>query len=168
MSGEREVLSYEGFGIAARELAEMVAADHLRPDAVIGIARGGLPLAAALGYALDVKPLGTLNVEFYTGVGTTLDTPIVLPPTLDRDSLAGKSILLADDVADSGRTLQLVVELLRGDGSEVRTVCLFSKPTTVQEPDYVWKKTARWIDFPWSVLGPVAYPEGAAAGYSSR
>ena len=168
MSGEREVLSYEEFGIAAREVAEMVAADHFRPDAVIGIARGGLPLAAALGYALDVKSLGTLNVEFYTGVGTTLDTPIVLPPTLDRDSLAGKSILLADDVADSGRTLQLVVELLRAGGSEVRTVCLFSKPTTVQEPDYVWKKTAKWIDFPWSVQGSVAYAEGVAAGYSSR
>jgi hypoxanthine phosphoribosyltransferase len=168
VSGEREVLSYDGFGIAARELAEMVAGDRFRPDAVIGIARGGLPLAAALGYALDVKPLGTLNVEFYTGVGTTLDTPIVLPPTLDRSSLAGKSILLADDVADSGRTLQLVVDLLRSDGSEVRTACLFSKPTTVVEPDYVWKKTARWIDFPWSAQGPVAFPEGAAAGYSGR
>jgi hypothetical protein len=168
VSGEREVLSYEGFGLAARELAELVAADHFRPDAVIGIARGGLPLAAALGYALDIKLLGTLNVEFYTGVGTTLDTPIVLPPTLDRDSLVDNSILLADDVADSGRTLQLVVDLLRAGGSEVRTACLYSKPTTVQEPDYVWKKTALWIDFPWSVQGPVAYPEGVAAGYSGR
>jgi hypothetical protein len=97
-------------------------------------------------------------VEFYTGVGSTLDAPVVLPPTLDQESLAGKSILLVDDVADSGRTLKLVVELLRAGGGEVRTVCLYSKPTTVEEPYYVWKKTALWINFPWSVQGPVAYP----------
>ena len=162
---EREILSYELFGIAARELAEQVAADGFRPDAIVGIARGGLALAGALGYALDVKTLGSLNVEFYTGVGSTLETPVVLPPTLDRESLRGKSILLVDDVADSGRTLKLVVELLRagdggGSGSEVRTVCLYSKPSTVEEPDYVWRRTSRWIMFPWSSDGPVPYADG--------
>ena len=171
MDDEREILSYELFGRAARELAESIAADGFRPDAIVGIARGGLALAGALSYALEVKTLGSLNVEFYTGVGSTLETPIVLPPTLDRESLRGKSILLVDDVADSGRTLKLVVELLRagdgggaggggGRGSEVRTVCLYSKPTTVEEPDYVWRRTARWIMFPWSSDGPVPYPDG--------
>ena len=104
---EREILSYELFGVAARELAQTIADDGFRPDAIVGIARGGLTLAGALGYALDVKMLGSLNVEFYTGVGTTLDTPVVLPPTLDQESLQGKSILLVDDVADSRRTLAL-------------------------------------------------------------
>jgi len=155
---EREILSYELFGTAARELAERIAADGFRPDAIVGIARGGLPLAGALGYALDVKTLGSLNVEFYTGVGSTLETPVVLPPTLDRESLAGKSILLVDDVADSGRTLHLVLELLRAGGGEVRTVCLYSKPGSVETPDYVWRTTPHWILFPWSADGPVAYP----------
>jgi uncharacterized protein len=163
MADDREILSWEQFGAAARKLAETVAADGFRPDAIIGIARGGLPLAGALGYALDIKTLGSLNVEFYTGVGATLEAPVVLPPTLDRESLAGKSILLVDDVADSGRTLHLVVELLRAGGGEVRTVCLYSKPTTVEEPDYVWRRTSRWIAFPWSANGPVAYPEAVPA-----
>jgi hypoxanthine phosphoribosyltransferase len=158
VSDEREILTYELFGQAARELAQTIADDGFRPDAVIGIARGGLPLAGALGYALDLKMLGSLNVEFYTGMGTTLDAPIVLPPTLDQDSLHGKSILLVDDVADSGRTLKLVVKLLRDGGSEVRTVCLYSKPSTVEEPHYVWRKTSKWIMFPWSSEGPVTYP----------
>jgi len=155
---EREVLTYELFGTAARELATAIAADGFRPDAIIGIARGGLTLAGALGYALDVKMLGSLNVEFYTGVGSTLEAPVVLPPTLDQDSLKGKSILLVDDVADSGRTLALVLELLRAGGGEVRTVCLYSKPATVEEPYYVWRRTDKWINFPWSVEGPVPYP----------
>ena len=155
MADEREILTYELFGIAARELAQRIADDGFRPDAIIGIARGGLTLAGALGYALDVKMLGSLNVEFYTGVEERLDEPVLLPPALDRAALAGKSVLLVDDVADSGRTLALVLQLLQAGGGEVRTVCLYSKPGTVQTPDYVWRTTDRWIMFPWSSEGPV-------------
>ena len=104
--------------------------------------------------------LGSLNVEFYTGVEQRLDAPIVLPPTLDHASLAGKSILLVDDVADSGRTLALVLRLLEAGGGEVRTVCLYAKPGTVQMPYYAWRHTDRWIMFPWSAEGPVPYPGG--------
>lgn len=160
---DREILTYELFGVAARELAQRIADDGFRPDAIVAIARGGLTLAGALGYALDVKMLGSLNVEFYTGVGSTLETPVVLPPTLDQDSLAGKSILLVDDVADSGRTLALVLQLLRAGGGEVRTVCLYSKPASIEEPHYVWRHTDRWINFPWSVEGPVTARGDAAA-----
>lgn len=155
MADEREVLTYELFGTAARELAQAVADSGYRPDAIIAIARGGLTLAGALGYALDVKMLGSLNVEFYTGVEERLAEPVVLPPTLDQDSLAGKRVLLVDDVADSGRTLALVLQLLQAGGGEVRTVCLYSKPGTVLHPDYVWRTTDRWIMFPWSAEGPV-------------
>lgn len=155
---DREILTYELFGVAARELAERIAADGFRPDAIVGIARGGLTLAGALGYALDVKMLGSLNVEFYTGVGETLEAPVVLPPTLDQAALAGKSILVTDDVADSGRTLALVVRLLQAGSGEVRTVCLYTKPRTIEVPTYSWRETDRWIMFPWSSEGPVEYP----------
>jgi len=152
---EREILTYESFGRAARELAQTIVADGFRPDAIVGIARGGLPLAGALGYALEVKSLGTLNVEFYTGVQQRLPEPVVLPPSLDRSGLEGQKVLLVDDVADSGRTLALVLQLLEAGGGEVRTVCLYSKPGSVIEPTYVWKRTDRWILFPWSAEGPV-------------
>jgi hypoxanthine phosphoribosyltransferase len=155
VADEREILSYAAFGAAARELAQTIADDDYRPDAIVAIARGGLVLAGALGYALDVKMLGSLNVEFYTGVEERLDEPVVLPPTLDREALAGKRVLLVDDVSDSGRTLALVLALLRAGGGEVRSVCLYSKPGTVQQPDYVWRTTPNWIMFPWSAEGPV-------------
>jgi hypoxanthine phosphoribosyltransferase len=88
----------------------------------------------------------------------------VLPPTLDRASLEGKTVLLVDDVADSGRTLALVLQLLEAGGGEVRTACLYAKPGTVQEPHYVWRRTDRWIMFPWSAEGPVAYPDDPVPG----
>ena len=49
MTDEREVLTYELFGTAARELAEQVAADGFEPDLILSIARGGLFLGGALG-----------------------------------------------------------------------------------------------------------------------
>ena len=155
----RVVLTWDGFGVAARELASAIAADGFRPDAIVAIARGGLTLAGALGYSLNVKMLGSLNVEFYTGVEQRLEAPVVLPPTLDQDSLVGKNILLVDDVADSGRTISLVKQLLLAGGGEVRTVVLYRKPGSVHTPTYSWRSTDRWILFPWSSEGPVPYPD---------
>jgi hypoxanthine phosphoribosyltransferase len=65
-------------------------------------------------------------------------------------------VLLADDVSDSGRTLALVVQLLKSAGADVRSIVLYTKPRTVHEPDYTWRRTARWIAFPWSALPPVS------------
>ena len=153
---DREVLTWELFGTAVRELAETVAGDGFVPDVVLGIARGGLPIAGGLAYALGAKVVGTLNVEFYTGVDSTLDEPTVLPPLLDLDALRGSRVLIVDDVADSGRTLELVVRLIGTHVAESRIAVLYHKPRSVVVPQYVWRTTDRWIVFPWSALPPVA------------
>lgn len=151
----REILTWPEFGEASRELAGAVVRSGFSPDVVVAIARGGMLLAGSIAYALDSKSCGALNVEFYSGVGERLPEPIVLPPMLDQAALAGKKVLLVDDVSDSGRTLAMVVRMLQDGGAEVRTVCLYTKPGTVQEPDFVWRSTSRWIAFPWSSLPPV-------------
>jgi hypothetical protein len=152
---EREVLGWLEFGEAARGLALDVLTSGFAPDVVVAIARGGLLLAGAIAYALDVKSCGSLNVEFYTGPHSRLPKPVVLPPLLDEPSLVGKRVLLVDDVSDSGRTLSLVVDLLEAVGAEVRTVVLYTKPGTVHIPTYSWHSTDRWIAFPWSAQPPV-------------
>jgi hypoxanthine phosphoribosyltransferase len=152
---EREVLGWLEFGESGRQLALQILESGWEPEVVVAIARGGLLLAGSISYALGTKSCGSLNVEFYTGVDERLDEPVVLPPLLDQASLDGKRVLLVDDVSDSGRTLALAVELLQKAHVEVRTVCLYSKPRTVLEPDYVWRRTDRWITFPWSALPPV-------------
>jgi hypoxanthine phosphoribosyltransferase len=151
----REVLGWLEFGDASRQLAYSIAESGFSPEIVVAIARGGLLLAGSVAYALGVKSCGSLNVEFYTGVDERLEKPEILPPLLDGASLAGKRVLLVDDVSDSGRTLALAVELLRGLGAEVRSVTLYVKPRTILEPDYCWRRTDHWIAFPWSSLPPV-------------
>jgi hypoxanthine phosphoribosyltransferase len=153
--GERELLTYEQFGSAVRELAQDIADSGYRPDIILSIARGGFFLGAALGYALGVKNSFTISVEFYTGIDERLPMPVVLPPIPNRIDLTGASVLVADDVADSGETLRLVQDFCAGYVKEVKSVVLYQKPTTIIKPDFTWRHTDKWIEFPWSAQPPV-------------
>jgi len=155
---ERLHMGWEELGAGARVLAEQVAGDGYRPDIILGIARGGLLVAGALSYALGVKNTFTMNVEFYTGVDERLEMPMILPPVPDLVDLAEASVLIADDVADTGQTLALVKDFLAGRVAEVRACVLFEKPRSAVRCEYVWRRTDRWIVFPWSARDPVARP----------
>lgn len=163
MADEREILTYDLFGIAVRDLAQQVVDSGYEPDLVLSIARGGLGLGMGLGYALDVKNLSAVNVEFYTGVDERLDVPIMLPPTPQAVDLSGLKVLIADDVADSGRTLEIVQEFCADHVAEARTAVIYEKPRTVVRADYVWRRTDRWINFPWSSEPPLVDRRGGRA-----
>ncbi|TFD64519.1 phosphoribosyltransferase [Cryobacterium sp. Hb1] len=153
---DREILQWTDFAAASRELATQVRGSGFHPDVVIAIARGGLLLAGAVSYALGTKSCGSINVEFYTGIDERLPEPVLSAPMLDAPALAGKRVLLVDDVSDSGHTLALVMRLLGETAMEVRTATLYTKPRTVHVPDFTWRETDKWIVFPWSALAPVA------------
>ena len=155
MAAEREVMSWGDLGGASRELAEAIADDGYDPDMILAIARGGLLVGAALGYALSVKNVYTMNVEYYTGVDERLEVPRILPPAPDFVDLDDARILIADDVADTGHTLESVGEFCAGKVGEVRTAVLYEKSRSLVKCDYVWRRTDRWIDFPWSDKDPV-------------
>jgi hypoxanthine phosphoribosyltransferase len=157
---EREDLSWQAFGEASQELAKVIAADGFEPDLILSIARGGLFLAGALGYALAVKNLHVMNVEFYDGVGTTLDMPVMLPPVPSAVDFSAKKVFIADDVADSGRTIELVHTFVKDHVDEVRTAVIYEKPRSVIRCDYVWKRTDLWINFPWSFEAPLVQRAG--------
>jgi hypothetical protein len=159
-SAPREVLAWSDFGRASRELAEQVAASGYEPDLILSIARGGLFTAGALGYALDVKNLHVMNVEFYTGVGKRLDLPVMLPPVPSVVDLAGARVLVADDVADTGATLRLVRDFCADHVAEVRCAVIYEKPQSEVHCEYVWRRTDRWINFPWSEADPVVQRPG--------
>ena len=160
MSQQRENLSYEKFGRAVRELAQSVADDGYEPDVVLSIARGGVFVAGGLAYALDCKNIHLVNVEFYTGVGTTLAMPVMLAPVPNVVDFSNKKILIADDVADTGKTLKLVHDFCRAHVAEVRSAVIYEKSQSSVKCEYVWKRTDDWINFPWSVEQPVVRRTG--------
>jgi hypoxanthine phosphoribosyltransferase len=155
MDQAREVMTWDDLGSGTRELARTVTADGWRPDMILAIARGGMLVAAALGYALGVKNTFTMNVEFYTGVDERLDMPMILPPVPNLVDFAETRVLIADDVADTGATLAEVKRFCDGKVGETRCAVLYEKPWTTVPCEYVWRRTDRWITFPWSALDPV-------------
>jgi hypoxanthine phosphoribosyltransferase len=163
-TGIRENLTYEDFGRAVRELAQTIADDGYEPDIVLSIARGGVFVAGGLAYALDVKNIHLVNVEFYTGVGTTLDMPVMLAPVPNAIDFTDKKVLIADDVADTGKTLKLVHDFCVETVAEVRSAVIYEKSQSLVKCEYVWKRTDEWINFPWSVLPPVHKPGEAPRG----
>ncbi len=128
MADAREILTWDLFGTASRELSQQVADDDYQPEIILAIARGGLLIAGAMGYALSVKNLYTMNVEYYTGVDERLEVPMILPPTPELVDVEQARVLIADDVADTGHTLALVKEFCTGKVAEVRCAVLYEKP----------------------------------------
>src|SRR6476660_8792522 len=142
---ERERMTWDDLGSAVEDLTSQIHADGFSPDAVLALARGGLPAAGALAYALGVKNMATLNVEFYTGVDERLEEPLLL---MER-------LLVVDDVADTGRTLALARDFCAEHVGDVRTAVLYEKPQSVVRADFVWRRTEKWINFPWSTPAAV-------------
>jgi uncharacterized protein len=159
----REQMTWEDLGTAVHDLATQIQADGFSPDAVLALARGGLPCAGALAYALGVKSMATLNIEFYTGVDERLEDPLVLPPVPDLSLLRAERLLVVDDVADTGRTLALAREFCAQHVPEVRTAVLYEKPQSVVHSDFVWRRTDRWINFPWNAPVPATLSSSGAS-----
>lgn len=149
-------MTWKDVGTAVEELAAQIQSAQFTPDAVLALARGGLPAAGALAYALGVKNMATLNVEFYTGVDERLEEPLLLPPVPDLTVLRMESLLIVDDVADTGRTLALARDFCAEHVGDVRTAVLYEKPQSVVRADFVWRRTDKWINFPWSTPATVA------------
>ena len=161
MDDERENLSWQAFGdgVPRAGYGHRRRRIRARPD-LVDRPRAACSWPASLGYALAVKNLHVMNVEFYDGVGTTLDMPVMLPPVPSAVDFSAKKVLIADDVADSGRTIELVYTFIKDQVEDVRSAVIYEKPRSLIKCDYVWKRTDRWINFPWSSEGPVVQRAG--------
>ena len=73
-------MTWQDLGVGARDLAHRIVEDGYEADMVLSIARGGLLVGAALGYALGIKNTFAMNVEYYTGIDARLEMPMLLPP----------------------------------------------------------------------------------------
>ncbi len=161
MSEEREVLDWSTYGTAVRELSQIAADDGYRPEMILSIARGGLFVAGSMGYALSIKNIYVMNVEYYTGVDERLPVPVMLPPYVDFVDMEDAKVLIVDDVADTGHTLKMVHDFCLERVGEVRSAVLYEKSHSLVNCEYVWKKTDQWINFPWSTEPPVVDAEEA-------
>lgn len=147
-------LSWAEFTRLTAELAEMLSRDGGRPDFLVGIARGGLPLLTALASYFSVSDVGVAFVR-----STVTDEPFSSRlPTVQCHGLAlpggidGRSVVVADDIIRSGRTVRAVLDELAGRGqSTVRVVSLYAEHDRVAFSYRSVRPVGpdQWVLFPW-------------------
>jgi hypoxanthine phosphoribosyltransferase len=131
-------------------LAERIRKNGFKPDLIVGVSRGGWPPARVLSDLLDNPNLANVKAEFYLGVAETKVEPTLTQPV--SVAVAGKKVLVVDEVADTGKSLKLVKKHIIEQGvCEVKIATVYYKPWSVVVPDYYGKETSRWIVFPWEI-----------------
>lgn len=111
----------------ARAVADTYAADEAAGLTIVTILSGSLIFLADLMRELPLKmKIGLITVSSYRG-----ETTVPLGATIDRDlnvDVAGRHVLLLDDILDTGGTLRLVRERVAAAGAKsIRTCVLLRK-----------------------------------------
>ena len=121
------------------------------PDIVIAMSRGGFSPARILCDHLNIKRLASIQIEYYTGIGTTKKTPRVIFP-LNAD-VEGLNVLIVDDVADTGHSLRLAIEQIQKNHPKtMKTATIHTKPWSSLKPDFCALEVNEWIVYPWEVV----------------
>jgi len=131
-------------------LVEKIRKNGFKPDIIVGVSRGGWPPARVLSDLMSNPNLANVRAEFYLGVAETKEEPVLTQPV--SMEVAGKKVLVVDEVADTGKSLKLVKEhVIEKGATEVKIATVYYKPWSIVKPDYYEKETSCWIVFPWEI-----------------
>ena len=106
-------------------IAQQECYEDLELGAVYGLPRGGLPIAVSLSHRLNLP----LLMNYY-----------------DRKVVTNKNILVVDDIADTGETLE-------DFDNKHNVICTFHyhKQSLVKPDYYCEEKGDDWIVYPWEI-----------------
>ncbi len=139
-------ITWEEYGRLVARLAESVKTSGRDFDLVIGIARGGIPVAMVVADELGVK-IDIINVKSYTGISERSKPRILSTLT---EEVRGKKLLLVDDLVDEGDTMESIAGYLaRSKPSSLVTAVIFTKPWSKLKPDFSVEEVNEWVVFPW-------------------
>jgi hypothetical protein len=147
-----EMMSWEDFSILARTLAHRIKRSRFRPDLVIAIGRGGYVPARVVCDFLLHDMLTSFKIEHW-GMAAQEKPAVTVRFPLAVD-IRDKTVLVIDDVTDTGKTLELALIYLKGfNPKEIRTAVLQYKVSSSFCPDYYASEEHewRWIIYPWAV-----------------
>jgi len=143
--------SWGDMNAIAFKIAKQIQKKKLKFDRVITLAKGGWPLTRSLVDFLQIDKIASIGVKFYQGVNNRFEKPYIyqeIPVTVKN-----KKILLFDDVADTGGSLEFVSKHLIEKGvNKITTATLYYKPHSTIKPDFYGGETSAWISFPYETV----------------
>ena len=141
----------------AFSIAKQMREQGITADRIVTLAKGGWPMTRSLIDFTGVSEVASIGVKFYKKeIGERFDEPVVyqeLPV-----SVKGESVILFDDVADTGRSLEFTKQYLLEIGvKEIIVVTLFYKEQSIVKPDFYGSITSSWIVFPYESREAFSY-----------
>lgn len=133
-------------------ISKKIIKDKKQFDRIVTLAKGGWPMTRSMVDFLEVDKVASIGVKFYgRGIYKKLDRPRIYQDL--PESIKGERILLFDDVADSGGSLEFVHQYLSGQKPRsITTATLLYKPWSTFLPDYYGAATDAWIHFPYDAV----------------
>ncbi|RJR12810.1 hypothetical protein C4585_03120 [Candidatus Parcubacteria bacterium] len=141
-------VSWQDIEHLTKQLAKLVREDGFTPDVLIGITVSGLFPVGLLAKEFDTKDVVVVSARSYNDreQGKLQVTAL---PNVD---LEGKNVLLVDEIADRGTTLEHIRKIFI---EEYKVKELKSAVLVVNEknctfwPDFYVMKVDKWVVFPW-------------------
>ncbi|MFT5720620.1 MAG: hypoxanthine phosphoribosyltransferase [Motiliproteus sp.] len=137
-----------------------------RPDFIVGVWRGGTPVGIAVQEILDNLGVKadhiSIRTSSYTGIGERgREVRVHGLDYIIRNVDAHHSLLIVDDVFDTGLSIKAVIDTLRikarlNTPNDIRIATPWFKPAnnkTDLEPDYYLHKSTDWLVFPHELNG---------------
>ncbi len=150
-------LSWADFDRAVGTLARSIQ-KSFKPEAVVGVAHGGVFVGGALSSALGCEfypvRISRRSRDKASAPGAKKPPKALAgnKPKLSGEmpkELKGRRVLIVDDVAASGDTLELATALaLKAGAKTVETACLVTRPQGFT-PDHYALPTEALVVFPW-------------------
>ncbi|MBI5457927.1 hypothetical protein HY971_04360 [Candidatus Kaiserbacteria bacterium] len=141
-------ISWEYLSELVDKLARDISASDWKPDSLVGITSGGLIPLALISKKLGVTDIMTISATSYTedekGALTISNVPAVC--------LKDRSVLLIDEIADTGDTFREVIRTLRTQCSAdvLKSAAIAVRTDKCKtRPDFFALEVDRWVTFPW-------------------
>lgn len=147
-------------------LAMQILRSGFKPSHIVGVWRGGAPVGIAVQEVLEYHGLQTDHIAIRTSSYYGIDKQAALVKVYALDYLVDtlrpeNTVLLVDDVFDSGRSIEAILaELARrcrnNLAKDVRVATAYYKPLrnkTKLKPDYFVHETDQWLVFPHELKG---------------
>ena len=154
--GKHLYISYGEYHNLIEKLAIKIHQSGWEFDTILCLARGGMRPGDILSRIFE-KPLAIMSTSSYRAEAGTVQGHLDIAKyiTTPQGESAGR-VLLVDDLADSGHTLQAVVTMLREQYSpitDLRTAVIWTKALSSFKADYSvdYLTTNPWIHQPFEV-----------------
>ena len=147
-------------------LGHQIMRDGFHPDYIVGIWRGGCPIAIAIHEMLSFHGFPSdhiaVRTSSYYGIEKQRDQVEVYGLQYIIEHVgADNSLLIVDDVFESGRSTQGLIGkishfLREKTPKTIRIATVYHKPTkgkVSREPDYFVHQTDNWLVFPHELQG---------------